>query len=277
MAVFALFLSIFICYFAASHAFTRTKVSFQPRLKPVHENFGLDIAADPSEVTPRALLGEVAYKTFVEKNNPDGLIVKKYDIITRTRELKLLTLLADSGLIEALEAKGLTLSTIEKLLPLADQLNLLPLLVKNKDLVLALAPLIIEPAPLLLPIATKLVRTSPSTFLFPGLALEGFGLFETIEGNALLGILAILTGLPAVAIGAVLNLLNFESLASSAPSPAAVLASATIDRSSSNSSNRPIAQKKKTASTPTPTTPVVKVAASNVSGTTRRRAVVKVN
>jgi hypothetical protein len=44
--------------------------------------------------------------------------------------------------LEALEAKGLTLSEVEKLLPLADELNLLPLAVANKDLLLSLAPLV---------------------------------------------------------------------------------------------------------------------------------------
>ena len=43
------------------------------RLQPVHENFFLDIAEDPAVNTPQQIFGEVAYKNFVAKNNPNGL------------------------------------------------------------------------------------------------------------------------------------------------------------------------------------------------------------
>lgn len=274
--------------------------SLQPRVKPVHENFFLDIAGDPKASTPAELYGEVAYKTFVAKNNPDGLLVAQYKIIERARELKLLSLVAESGLLEALEAKGLTLSRLEKLLPLADQLNLLPFALKNKDLVLGLAPLIIEPAPILLPLLTKLLKVPASTFFYPGLALEVFGAFETFEGS-FVGILAILLGLPAVALGSVLNTLDFGALAASAPSASSVLAAAIP---AAASSNRPVAAKKvsapvvvaaKKADAPvvskkieipffaavTPKTVAPKAAAPRVvvpaaAGVTKRRAVVKV-
>jgi len=43
-----------------------------PRVKPVNENFFLDIAEDPSENTPKEIFGEVAYKSFVESYNSKG-------------------------------------------------------------------------------------------------------------------------------------------------------------------------------------------------------------
>jgi len=300
---------LFLALFAHAALFVSAFVSnanrarsLQPRVKPVHENFFLDIAGDPKASTPAELYGEVAYKSFVAKNNPDGLLVAEYKIIDRARQLKLLSLVAESGLIEALEAKGLTLSRLEKLLPLADQLNLLPLALKNKDLVLSLAPLIIEPAPVLLPLVTKLLKVSPSTFLFPGLALSAFGAFETFEGN-LVGILAILLGLPAIAIGSVLNALDFGAIAASAPSASSVLSKApSAPVPASASSTRPVvvaakktaapavaapakvsvpvvvAAKKEVVSKPAaaPKVAAPKVVQPAAGSTTRKRAVVKV-
>lgn len=259
---------------------TRTKV--QPRVKPVHENFFLDFAGDPAEATPRELYGEVAYKSFVAKNNPDGLLVAQYDILTRIRQTKVLSALAESGLLQALEAKGLTLSRIEKLLPLVDELNLLPLALKNKDLVISLAPLLIEPAPLLLPIVSKIVTTPASNFLLPGFGLSSFGVFETVEGN-LIGIVAILLGLPAVVVGSALNLLNFESLAASAPS-----ANSVISKTPAPSINRPTTTKQSSAAvasvssskqpvqfvSSTPKVTSVRVAPATA---TKKRKVVKIN
>ena len=209
-----------------------------PRVAPLYENFGLDIgtsllhdylsharrhrhgpsifspsppprhaAENPEENTPREIFGEVAYKTFVAETVPDGLLVRgdNYNIIERVRELKLLTLTAESGLLEALEAKGLTLSQVEKLLPVADNLGLLNLAVKNKNLLLSAAPLLIEPAPALIPVVTSLLKTPPSLFSGLGVALVGAGGYEFVESNGLLGVLLVLLGAPAVVLGSVLN------------------------------------------------------------------------
>ena len=132
----------------------------------LYENFGLDFAEDASINTPRRIFGEANLKNFVEEYDPEALLLggKKYNILSRVRELRLLTATADSGLLEALETKGLTLSQIERLLPLIDDLNLLPLLIKNKDLLLGVAPLLIEPAPALIPVAASVLKTSGSAF-----------------------------------------------------------------------------------------------------------------
>lgn len=174
------------------------------RVRPVNENFFLDVAEDPAINTPREIFGEVAYKSFVAEKNPDGLLVREYNIIERIRQLKLLTATADSGLLEALEQKGLTLSTIEKLLPVADDLGLLPLAIKNKELILSAAPLLIEPAPALLPVLANIIKTPASTFLTPGAIALLAGAYETTD-NLLLAIPLILVGLPLTLIGSILN------------------------------------------------------------------------
>ena len=174
------------------------------RVKPLNENFGLDIAESPEENTLREIYGEVNYKNFVGKYEPNGLLLGGYDIIQRVRELKILSLTAESGLLEALEEKGITLSQLEKVLPLADDLGLLPLLVKNKGLVLSAAPLLIEFAPSVIPLAVSLLKTSPSTFLVPGVALLGAGVFESTD-NLFLGVPLVLLGLPLAVLGSVLG------------------------------------------------------------------------
>lgn len=188
-----------------SHRINNIRV---PRVKPVHENFFLDIPTTLDSETTRVpeLRGEAAYKNFVESYKPEALILggEKYEILTRVRQLKLLSATADSGLLEALEAKGLTLSQVEKLLPVVDDLGLLPLAVKNKDLVLSLAPLLIEPAPALLPLVVSLLRTSPATFSTAGAVLVGLGVVESLD-NVLLGAPLALLGAPLVLLGAVLG------------------------------------------------------------------------
>ncbi len=119
--------------------------------------------------------------------------------------MKLLTVTAESGLLEALEAKGLTLSQVEKLLPLADDLGLLSLAYKNKGLLIAAAPLLLEPAPLLLPLLANIVRTPASTFSGIGFALLAAGGFEIVDSNSFLGALLVLLAGPAVLLGSALS------------------------------------------------------------------------
>ena len=190
------------------NAFAPSPVVAKLRLAPLNENFGLDIGEDPYENTPRSLLGEANYRNFVAEYDPNALLNggKQYNIVERIRELKLLKVTAESGLLEALEKKGLTLSGVEKLLPIIDDFGLLPLVSKNKELLLAVAPLLIEPAPALLPLLASIVRTPPSTFLYSGLALIGAGGYEVFDNALLLGAPLILLGLPLTVLGGVLGL-----------------------------------------------------------------------
>jgi len=190
----------------STNAFTSPRMNARlPRVKPVNENFGLKIAEDPVANTDKTILGEVAYKSFVESYDPKALLIGKYDILERIRELKLLSLTVDSGLLDALADRGLTLSQVEKLLPLVDDLGLLPLLVKNKELVLSLAPLLIEPAPVLLPVVKSVISTPPSTFLYTGLTITTLGGYEAITDNIFLGAPLALLGLPLAVLGVVLS------------------------------------------------------------------------
>lgn len=218
-----------------------------PRVQPVYENFFLPIGEDPAENTPAQLYGEVAYKNFVTTYNPEGLIVggAKYDPITRIRQLKLLSLTAESGLLEALEAKGVTLSQIEKLLPLADDLGLLPLVSANKGLILSVLPLLIEPAPLLLPIIVSVLKTDSTLFLNGGLALLAAGGYEgVLAGNQLLAVPLVLLGAPLAALGAVLSGTVSVPVPSASSSPSFDAAPAAKSFSiPSVSSNRPRALK----------------------------------
>jgi hypothetical protein len=120
-------------------AFIPAPTATKLRAAPLHENFFLGVGEDPLENTPSLLLGEANYRNFVAEYDPNALLNggKQYNIVERIRELKLLKLTADSGLLEALEKKGLTLSTLEKLLPIIDDFGLLPLVSKNKELLLS--------------------------------------------------------------------------------------------------------------------------------------------
>lgn len=84
----------------------------------------------------------------------------------------------------------------------AEELELLPLAEKNKDLILqTLAPIAIEQAPALLPILVGTLKTSPSVFYgvaAAALAAEA-GIVAT-SGNALIDVLA---GIPLVGVAAV--------------------------------------------------------------------------
>lgn len=193
---------------ASVTAFAPTPVAAKLRAAPLNENFGLSIGEDPLVNTPRSLLGEANYRDFVAEYDPNALLNggKKYNIIERIRELKLLKLTAESGLLEALEKKGLTLSSVEKLLPIIDDFGLLPFVSQNTDLLVSVAPLLIEPAPALLPLLTSILKTPPSTFLYTGLAFIGGGGYEIFDNGLLVGAPFILLGLPLTVLGAVLGL-----------------------------------------------------------------------
>lgn len=218
------------------------------QMNPLNENFGFDFSEDSYANTPKQILGEANYVKFVQSYDEKALRVSsgsRYDIIERIRALKLLTATADSGLLEALEAKGLTLAKVEKLLPLIDRLNLLPLLVKNKETLVGLAPLLIEPAPALLPVLTGLLNTSPSSFILPGLTLAGVGGYElTLGGNGFLGVFEVLFGLPLIALGSVLKTLDsLDNLPPVPKTPISITSASTpvssSPSSSSSSSSRP--------------------------------------
>lgn len=192
-------------------------------LAPLKESFGLEIETlnDPAKLTPRELLDEDTYRNFVGEFD-DGALINKvgpgasfatggssdYDVIDRVRALKLLTLTAESGLLEALETRGVTLAQMEKLLPLVDKLGLLELVKGNKGLIAIAAPLLVEPAPVLIPVLVSILKTPPITLQAAGAALAGSGLFEVTQGNTLSGAPLALLGAPLLVLGSVLGSLG---------------------------------------------------------------------
>lgn len=131
------------------------------------ESFGFDFAEDQAENTPAVILGEANYKQWVGEEIDNSFLNRQYDVVRRVRELDLLALTAELGILSKLEKQGLDLATIEELLPSAEKLGLLSIVGNNQQLLINLvAPLLIEPAPLLLPaIAGALDIGAPAFFL----------------------------------------------------------------------------------------------------------------
>ena len=103
--------------------------------------------------------------TFSLTTPPSFLIPKQqqYNIIRRVRELDLLQTTVDSGLLSSLEAQGVDLVTIEKLLPIAEELGLLSVAANNQQLIVNLAAFfLVEGAPFLLPPIAGAVKVGPT-------------------------------------------------------------------------------------------------------------------
>lgn len=102
----------------------------------------------------------------------------QYNVVRRVRELNLLKATADAGILSKLEANGVDLATIEKLLPLAEDLGLLSLVGNNQQiLVNGVAPLLVEGAPLLLPVVSSALGAGPSAFFAAAAAFGGLEVF----------------------------------------------------------------------------------------------------
>ena len=128
----------------------------------MNENFGFTFAESQTENTPASILGEANLKSYVEREiNSDALILGKYNALERVAQLRLLKVTAESGLLSALEAKGITLADLEAALPYAEDLGLVGWAADNVELLKVFLPLLIEPAPLLLPLLPKLVGILP--------------------------------------------------------------------------------------------------------------------
>lgn len=184
-------------------------------LAPLHENFFIELPTlnDPSKITPKLLNGEETYKNFVGSYDKEALLLGgprgSYNVISRVRELKLLSATVNSGLLEALEGKGVTLTQLERLLPILDNAGVLPLLVKNKEFVVGLLPLLVEPAPALLPVLAGIIKTPASTYTATAAALVALGGYEGIaDGNIILAAVFTLLSAPLGVLGLVLGAIS---------------------------------------------------------------------
>jgi len=98
----------------------------------------------------------------------------QYNVIGRVRELGILGLTIDNGVLSKLEKNGLDLKTVEKLLPLLEKYGALSLVANNQQLLVNLAaPLLIEAAPLLLPVVAAALEAGPPAFFIAAASLAG--------------------------------------------------------------------------------------------------------
>ncbi|GMH88999.1 hypothetical protein TrST_g1680 [Triparma strigata] len=144
------------------------RLSPRPSLSTkLHEGFGLNIpnVNDAEEITPDLLLGEANYKQWVGSIEDNSFLNRQYDVLGRVRELDLLGVTVESGLLSNLEKQGVDLETLESLLPTLQSLKVLEIAGKNQQLLLnLLAPPLIEGAPLLLPVLSGAVGVGPLAF-----------------------------------------------------------------------------------------------------------------
>jgi len=145
-----------------------------PSSTQLYEDFGLGLGEQTYENQPDLLKGEQEYKQYVNRINEDNMLNKKYNVIGRVRELGILGLTIDNGVLSKLEKNGLDLKTVEKLLPLLEQYGLLSLVANNQQLLVNLAaPLLIEGAPLLLPVVAAALEAGPPAFFLAAASLAG--------------------------------------------------------------------------------------------------------
>lgn len=125
--------------------------------------------------------------------------------------MNLLKQTVDARVLSKLEAQGLDLVTLEKLLPVIEGSGALSVAGNNQQLLINLiAPLLVEPAPLLLPLVAGAIEKGPGAFyaaaaVFAGLDAYLFATnaelpFVGLSAGAALGLLLIpLAGASAAA------------------------------------------------------------------------------
>ena len=175
------------------------------------ENFGLDFAESQAANTPLEILGERRLKTeFISSYKPTATVLegKMYPLLQEVQSKKLLSATADSDILGSLEDLGLSLSDIEKLLPVIEKAGLLGFVANNLPKVLvATGYLLVEPAPALIPAIGALLKIPPPVYAVTALtagALEALILLtESSDYNAagfvlvpVAAISALLAGLP---------------------------------------------------------------------------------
>ena len=131
----------------------------------------------------------------------------QYDIVRRVRELDILGLTAEYGILSKLENLGLDLAAIEKLLPAIEETGALSLVASNQQiLVNGIAPLLVEGAPILLPVVAGALGVGAPAFFLTSAALAGadFALFANDVTVPFIGLPAgVLAGLLLVPLSVV--------------------------------------------------------------------------
>ena len=174
---------------------------------PLRESFGFDFVEDQAANTPFEILGERRLKTeWVRSYKPTATVIegKPYRLFQEVQDKKILSATAESGLLGALDDLGLTLSDVEKLLPVVDKSGVLGLAKNNLPLaIVATGYLLIEPAPILIPVlgAALAVPTGVWTGLAAATTAAEVGLVATGDDSLLPLLLA-----PLLLLSGVLSL-----------------------------------------------------------------------
>jgi len=184
MAPFRNTLYILAATTAATSAFVAPAAT-QSQTK-LFEGFGFDFAENTYENQPDFLKGEGEYKTFVGKTQENSFLNRQYNVIRRVREMNLLKTTADTGILSKLEANGLDLVTLEKLLPVIEETGALSLVGNNQQLLInGVAPLLVEPANLLLPVIAGALEKGPSAFYAASVVAFGLDAYLYASGSTL--------------------------------------------------------------------------------------------
>jgi len=166
----------------------------------LRESFGFDFAEDQAENTPAVILGEANYKQWVDENVENSFLNRQYNVVGRARELNLLGLTAEYGILSKLEKNGLDLAALEKLLPTIESTGALSLVGSNQQLLInGVAPLLVEGAPLLLPVVAGALEVGPPAFFLASAGFAGAE-FALIANNVEVPFI----GLPAGALAGLL-------------------------------------------------------------------------
>jgi len=140
----------------------------------LRESFGFDFAEDQAENTPSVILGEANYKQWVGENIDNSFLNRQYDVLRRVRELDLLGLTAEYGILSKLEKQGLDLATLESFLPSIESTGALSIAGSNQQLLInGLAPIVVEGAPLLLPVVAGALDIGAPAFFLAALGTAG--------------------------------------------------------------------------------------------------------
>lgn len=127
--------------------------------------------------TPLEILGERRLKTeFIASYKPTATVLegKPYALLQEIQRKKLLSKTSEAGLLGALEDLGLSLSDVEKLLPVIEKSGLLSLAAKNLPLAVILTGyLLIEPAPFLIPVLGVALKVPPPIYAAAALGAAG--------------------------------------------------------------------------------------------------------
>lgn len=146
-------------------------------------------------------------KVYIYISLTSTIFFSQYDVVRRVRELNILGLTAEYGILSKLENLGLDLAAIEELLPAIEETGALNLVASNQQiLVNGIAPLLVEAAPLLLPVVAGALGVGAPAFFLTSAALAGadFALFANDVTVPFIGLPAgVLAGLLLVPLSVV--------------------------------------------------------------------------